>query len=58
MRMLSNTKAELKKALLIKKACSQVMMPSTVGETYMYDKHYMSCLKIKNIRLGKNNANR
>ena len=55
--MLSNTKAELKKALLVKKACSQVMMASIVGHAYIYDKHYMSCLKIKNIRLGKNNAN-
>ena len=56
MRMLSNTETELKKALLIKKTCSQVMMPSIVGRAYMYDKH-MPCLKIKKIRLGKNNAN-
>ena len=55
--MLSNTEVELKKVLLIKKACSQVTMTSIVGHAYMYDKHYMSCLKIKNIRLGKNNAN-
>ena len=54
--MLSNTETELKKALLIKKACSQVMMPSIVGRAYMYDKH-MPCLKIKKICLGKNNAN-
>ena len=46
-----------KKALLIKKACSQVTMPSIVGQAYMYDKRYMLCLKIKNIHLGKNNAN-
>ena len=32
-------------------------MPSIVGHAYMYDKHYMPCLEIKNIRLGKNNAN-
>ena len=32
------------------------MMPSIVGRAYMYDKH-MPCLKIKKIRLGKNNAN-
>ena len=56
MRMLSNTETELKKVLLIKKTCSQVMMPSIVGRAYMYDKH-MPCLKIKKIRLGKNNAN-
>ena len=55
--MLSNTEAELKKALPIKKVCSQVTMPSIVGHAYMHDKHYMSCLKIKNIRFGKNNAN-
>ena len=46
--MLSNTEAELKKALLIKKACSQVMMASIVGHAYIYDKH-MSCLKMKKI---------
>ena len=56
MRMLSKTETELKKALLIKKACSQVMMPSIVGRAYMYDKH-MPCLNIKKICLGKNNAN-
>ena len=50
-------KVELKKVLLIKKACSQVTMPSIVGHAYMSDKHYMPCLKIKNICLGKNNAN-
>ena len=54
--MLNNTETELKKALLIEKACSQVMMPSIVGRAYMYDKH-MPCLKIKKICLGKNNAN-
>ena len=48
MRMLSNTEAELKKSVAYKKACSQA---------YMYDKHYMSCLKIKSICLEKNNAN-
>ena len=48
MRMLSNTDAELKKkAFLIKKACSQVTMLSIVGHAYMYDKHYVPCLKIK-----------
>ena len=31
-------------------------MPSIVGQAYMYDKHYMPCLIIKNIRLEKNNA--
>ena len=55
--MLSNTEAELKKALLIKKACSQVTMHSIVGHAYMYDKHYIPCLKVKSIRIGKNNAN-
>ena len=57
MRTLRNTEAELKKMLLIKKGCSQVTMPSIVHHAYMYDKHYMSCLKIKNIHIGKNNAN-
>ena len=32
-------------------------MPSIVGQACMYDEHYMPCLKIKNIRLGQNNAN-
>ena len=32
-------------------------MPDIVGHAYMYDKHDMSCVKIKNISLGKNNAN-
>ena len=49
MRMLSNTEAELKKTLLIKEARSQVTMPSIFGHAYMYDKHYLPCLKIKNI---------
>ena len=40
----------------MKKACSQVTMPSIAGHAYMCDKHDMSCLKIKNIRIGKNNA--
>ena len=40
-----------------KKTCSQVTMPSIVGHSYIHDKHYMPCLKIKNIRLGKNNTN-
>ena len=31
-------------------------MPDIVGHAYMYDKHAMSCVKIKNISLGKNNA--
>ena len=57
MRILSNTEAELKKALLLKKVCRQVTMCSIFGHAQMYDKHYMQCLKIKNIRLGKNNAN-
>ena len=57
MRMLSNTEAELKESVAYKKARSQITMPSIVGHAYMYNKHYMSCLKIKNIRLGKNNAN-
>ena len=56
MRMLSNTEAELKKGVAYKKTCSQLTMSSIVGHAYMYDKH-MLCLKIKNIRLGKNNAN-
>ena len=55
--MLGNTEIELKKSVAYKKACSQVTMPSIVGHAYMYDKHYMPSLKIKNIRLGKNNAN-
>ena len=54
MRMLSNTEAELKKRVAYrKKACVQVTMSSIVGQTYMYDKHYMPCLKIKNKRTGK-----
>ena len=55
--MLGNTETELKKSVAYKKRCSQVMMPSIVGHAYIYDKHYMPCLNIKNIRLGKNNAN-
>ena len=57
MRILSNTEAELKNRVAYKKTCSLVTMPNIVGHAYMYDKHYMPCLKIKNIRLGKNNAN-
>ena len=55
--MLSNTEAELKKSVAYKKARSQVTMPSIVGHAYMYDKHYMACMKIKNIRLGINSTN-
>ena len=55
--MLSNIEAELKKGVTFKKVCSQVTMPSIVGHAYMYGKHYMPCLKIKNICLGKNNTN-
>ena len=55
MRMLNNTKAELK-TVTYKKSV-QPGHDATVGHAYMYDKHYMPCLKIKNIRLGKNNAN-
>ena len=54
--MLSNTE-ELQKSVAYKKACSQVTMPSIVSHAYMYDKHYIPCLKIKNVRLGKNDAN-
>ena len=54
--MLSNTVAE--KALLIKKACDQATMARIVGHAYTYDKHYIPCLKIKSIRIGKHNANR
>ena len=57
MRMSRNTEAELKKMLLIKKGCSQVTMLSIVGHAYMYDKRYMPYLKLKNIHIGKNNAN-
>ena len=57
MRILSNTEAEFKKGFIIKIVCSQVTMPSIVGHAYMYDEHYMPCLKVKNIRFGKNNAN-
>ena len=57
--MLSNTLAELKKSVTYKKSVEgrQVTMPSIVGHAYMYDKHFMPCLKIRNVRLGKNNAN-
>ena len=52
--MLSNTETELKKSVAYKKiACGQVTMPGTVDHAYMYDEHYMPCLKIKNICLGK-----
>ena len=54
--MLSNTVAE--KALLIKKACDQATMARIVGHAYTYDKHYIPCLKIKSIRIGKHDANR
>ena len=47
----------VEKNVAYKKGCSQVTMPSIVRHAYMYDKHYMSCLKIKNIHIGKNNAN-
>ena len=56
MKMLSSSE-ELKKSVAYKKACSQVTMPSIVSHAYMYDKHYIPCMKIKNIRLGKNDAN-
>ena len=36
--------------ICIKKACSQVRMFSIVGHAYMYDKHYIPCLKNKNIK--------
>ena len=55
--MLSNTEAELKKNAAHKKSVQAGNDPSIVGHTYMYDKHYMPCPKIKNIRLGKRNAN-
>ena len=55
MRMLSNTEAELKKSVAYK-LCSQVKMPSIFGHAYIYDKHYMLCLKMKNILLGNNDA--
>ena len=57
MRMSSNTETELKKSVVKKHVASQVTMPSIVGHSYIHDKHYMPCLKIKNIRLGKNNTN-
>ena len=47
-----------KKALLIKRACNQATMARIVGHAYTYDKHYITCLKIKSIRIGKRNANR
>ena len=49
MRMVSNTEAELK----ISVACKKSMQPGIVGHAYMYDKHYMPCLKIKYIPIGK-----
>ena len=73
MRMLSNTEAELKKRVSYKKskkACNKVTMPSIVGHAYIniyiyiyiymintIKNNYMSCMKTKNIRIGKNNAN-
>ena len=53
MRTLSNTESELKKSVAYKKTCGQVAIPSIVGHPYMYGKHYMPCLKIKNIRSEK-----
>ena len=46
--------AWVEKLVLIKKACSQVTMLSIVGHAYMFDNHYMTCLKIKNVCLEKN----
>ena len=56
MRMLSNTEAELKTSVAYKKS----VQPGNDAQhcwSCMYDEHYMPCMKIKNIPLGKNNAN-